>query len=67
MEMEQLVNTITAEVVKKFEEVNAPASDRKPEYNEKFGKYCDHTVLRAYTPQNIVKGGGGRGGGGVLR
>lgn len=54
MEMEQLVNTITTEVLRHFEVANA-AKERKPGYNEDYGKYCDHTVLRAYTPQAIVK------------
>ena len=53
MELDKLIDSITSEVMKKFNQPEVkPAATA---VGEDYGKYCDHTVLRAYTPQSIVK------------
>jgi deoxyribose-phosphate aldolase len=55
MNIDQLVNKIVTEILDEIgkNEINIDVEDTG--YSEGYGKYCDHTVLRAYTPQNIVK------------
>jgi deoxyribose-phosphate aldolase len=57
MEIEQLTAAIAKEVQEKLKMAEKAAETPKtsPAYDKKYGKYCDHTVLRAYTPQYIVK------------
>jgi deoxyribose-phosphate aldolase len=55
MEIEKLVESVTADVLKQLKQ-DAPANaGKKTGYNADYGKFCDHTVLRAYTPKSIVK------------
>ncbi len=56
MEMENLIKTITSEVISSMEKQNIPQVYNKgSRYDANYAGYCDHTVLKAYTPQSIVK------------
>lgn len=56
MEIEKLIENITSEVIRN---IGTQGSDKiksnSSKYDSKYAKYCDHTVLKAYTPQSIVK------------
>lgn len=56
MEVNQLIENITAEIYRRLQtEGGGAALDKSTGVDGNYGKYCDHTVLRAYTPQSIVK------------
>ena len=50
VEVNKLIEEIVSEVRK---QLNGPGASTGG-MNE-YGKYCDHTVLRAYTPKSIVR------------
>jgi deoxyribose-phosphate aldolase len=50
MEEDRLVEEIVSEVRRQLNDPGASAGGMNA-----YGKYCDHTVLRAYTPRSIVK------------
>jgi len=48
------INSMVEEITKKvMQNMNIKEDDSA--FNSEYGKYCDHTVLRAYTPKHIVK------------
>jgi deoxyribose-phosphate aldolase len=56
MEVDRLIESITEEIFRRLQtEDGVTAYGRSTRIDENYGKYCDHTVLRAYTPQSIVK------------
>ena len=56
MEVNQLIENITAEVYRQLQtEGDITVDIKSMKLDEGYGKYCDHTVLRAYTPKSIVK------------
>lgn len=56
MDVNQLIESITQEICKLLESEGKLAGNQSIAlYDESYGKYCDHTVLRAYTKQSIVK------------
>ena len=55
MNIEQQVQKKTEEILKDLEAHELVTDGKVTGEIENYGQYCDHTVLRAYTPQNIVK------------
>lgn len=56
MDTDKLIEFITQEICRRLEAENKiTANPNMAVYDESLGKYCDHTVLRAYTKQVIVK------------
>jgi deoxyribose-phosphate aldolase len=56
MEIEKLIEAITSEVIgnmgkQKIQQIY----NKGGRYDASYAGYCDHTVLKAYTPQSIVK------------
>jgi deoxyribose-phosphate aldolase len=56
MEIEKLIEAITSEVIGSIGKQNLQQiSKNNNKYDASYAGYCDHTVLKAYTPQSIVK------------
>jgi deoxyribose-phosphate aldolase len=56
MEIEKLIEAITSEVIGSIGKQNMQQINGKGgKYDASYAGYCDHTVLKAYTPQSIVK------------
>jgi len=56
MELEKLIETITTEVIESIKKKGLQETyNGGSNYDASYAKYCDHTVLKAYTPQSIVK------------
>lgn len=56
MELEKLIEAITLEVIGNIDRKDFQGICKKGDkYDESYAKYCDHTVLKAYTPQYIVR------------
>ena len=51
MDLDKIIKSITEDVLKQQSDINSLTSY----HDDSYGRYCDHTVLRAYTPQSIVK------------
>ena len=49
MEIEKLIESITAEVIGSIEKQNLQQiSNKSSKYDASYAGYCDHTVLKAY-------------------
>jgi deoxyribose-phosphate aldolase len=57
MKEDNIMKNLGALIEEEIKRVEAADKDSAKEYEAKLplGKYCDHTVLRAYTPKSIVK------------